>query len=303
MNTKSEKQNSLISLINGKTPTKKKADCYRIVHFSDIHAGIFSWGNGLFDKRLLGKINQYLRRKRFFNAEYLQKAAKLFKQIQADFFVCTGDLTSVGSPEEFSLAEELLHPILEIAGDNFLYVPGNHDAYCHDEKCKLALQETFYRLNRGRFQLSELPVSFYDEEVEFVLCNAAMPKAFFSSNGEIGQEAWKELKDMLMQKKETAFRILLQHFPYLDRNGKRLSWRRRLKRDKELLQLHKDNFFDHLLCGHIHQAFTLQLPSKKYAQAICCAGSISLYGDFLVVDLNSKTKKSYIYNVGLVASC
>ena len=258
---------------------------FRIIHFSDLHAGFFSLQHGGFlDKRLFGCLNHLLRRRRQFRAERLQSAAKVFAALKADFFVCTGDLTSVGDPQEFALAEKLLAPILELAGDRFLYIPGNHDAYTNYPACRKALEDCFYRLNNKRFELHDLPQSQTFGPAEFILCNAAYPSPFFSSNGEIPEPDWKQLQKLLDAPRCTPFRLLLEHFPTRDAMGFPLTWRRKLKQAELLQQYHREKRFDVLLCGHIHHPFCLTAPHPQ----IQCAGSLTLNASFGLLDINTQ---------------
>jgi predicted phosphodiesterase len=257
---------------------------FRIIHFSDPHVALFSFRHGgFFDKRLFGRLNHLLRRQHSLRPQRLQQAAELFASLKADLLVCSGDLTSVGDPEEFALAERLLAPILELAGDRFLYIPGNHDAYVQDRRCRQALEETFQRLNGKAFQLRELPLSRIAGPAEIILCNSAKPSPFYSSNGAFSSQDWERLESLLMSGKNTPFRLLLQHFPTLDCAGQALGWRRRLEQAEQLLQWQQKEAFDALLCGHIHRPFLLEAPLPR----IVCAGSLTLHGSFAIIDLDN----------------
>ncbi|MCK9506445.1 MAG: metallophosphoesterase [Porticoccaceae bacterium] len=257
---------------------------FRIIHFSDPHIALFSFRHGgFFDKRLFGRLNHCLRRRRSLRLQRLQQAAELFASLEPDLLVCSGDLTSVGDPDEFALAERLLAPILELAGERFLYIPGNHDAYVQDRRCRQALETTFHRLNRKAFHLQKLPASLVLGPSEIILGNSARPSPIYSSNGAFSSQEWERLESQLMSAKNTPFRLLLQHFPTLDSTGRPLGWRRRLKQAEQLLQWQQKNAFDALLCGHIHRPFLLEAPLPR----IVCAGSLTLYGSFAIIDLDS----------------
>jgi len=259
---------------------------FRIIHFSDPHAALCSFRHGgFFDKRLFGRLNYLLRRRHAFRAGRIQEAAEVFASLQADLVVCTGDLTSVGDPEEFALAEQLLAPILELARGHFFYIPGNHDAYIRNKACRKALEDTFYRLNGNSFHLQELPLRLVAGPTELILCNAARPSPLYSSNGAFSKTGWDRLDNLLRTPKNTPFRLLLEHFPPLDGAARPLSWRRRLKQAAPLVQLQQENCFDALLCGHIHQPFVLEPPQPR----IVCAGSLTLHDSFAILDLIPET--------------
>ncbi len=259
---------------------------YRIIHFSDPHAALCSFRHGgFFDKRLFGRLNYLLRRRHAFRAERIQEAAEVFAALKADIVVCTGDLTTVGDPEEFALAERLLEPILELAHGRFFYIPGNHDAYIQNKDCRKALEDTFFRLNGKSFQLQELPLRQIAGPTELILCNAARPSPVYSSSGAFSNADWEQLEALLNDPKSTPFRLLLEHFPTLDADARPLSWRRRLNQAPELLQLQQENCFDALLCGHIHQPFVLEAPQPRSI----CAGSLTLHESFTIIDLIPET--------------
>ncbi len=259
---------------------------FRIIHFSDPHAALCSFQHGGFlDKRLFGRLNYLLRRRHAFRAERIQNATRIFASLQADFFVCTGDLTSVGDPGEFAFAERLLAPILELAQGRFFYIPGNHDAYIRNPDCRKALEDSFYRLNGKCIQLQELPLSQIAGPAELILCDAARPSPAYSSSGAFSKAEWEQLETLLHAPKTKPFRLLLEHFPTRNAAAQPLSWRRRLKQADALLQLQQENCFDALLCGHIHQPFVLEPPHPR----IICAGSLTLHDSFAMIDLFPET--------------
>ncbi len=257
----------------------------RIIHFSDLHLGLFSLAKGAcFDKRLFGVFNQLLRRRHGLDAAKLQRAAERFAACQADYYICSGDISSVGSAAEFALAQKLLAPILELAGDNFYYVPGNHDAYVKNPHCQKALADCFYRLNRGRFHLDELPLLLPESGFELLLSSASKPSALHRSAAAYSQEQWQKLQALLALPRQKTFRLLLEHFPVLDARGAALSWRRRLRQAEQLVQAQLEGKFDLMLSGHIHRPYLLQRPR------LCCAGSLSLQGSFALIELDQQNK-------------
>ena len=89
----------------------------RILHFSDIHLGLPPRSLGfLWDKRLLGTLNHWLFRRRKQNLEYIDRALAAMQALQPDWIVCTGDLGSVGSPEELRHAVAILRTFPLCAG-------------------------------------------------------------------------------------------------------------------------------------------------------------------------------------------
>ena len=128
----------------------------------------------------------------------ITRLAERLPALAPDLIICTGDLVNISIPEEFALAQKLLQPILDWAGERFLYVPGNHDAYVDDPRCREALEQTFFQLNSGRWQLSELPTTLQYDDIILLLINGTQPASFWLSNG-ILSEAEQARIDALMQ--------------------------------------------------------------------------------------------------------
>ena len=100
----------------------------RLAHFSDLHLTINPLKLGLrdwFGKRATGYLNAKTGRKKHFR-EALPLTQALLQDIKArqvDHILFTGDATTLGMPEEFSLVKSVF-------GDDLppgLAVPGNHD--------------------------------------------------------------------------------------------------------------------------------------------------------------------------------
>ncbi|MBR6471947.1 MAG: metallophosphoesterase [Victivallales bacterium] len=265
----------------------KPPNIFRILQLSDIHAGILDFHAGyLLDKRFFGRLNQAVMRHRRLTLDRIALFAKLQREREADFTICTGDLTSIGSAREFAHCEELLAEVLDYAGENFAFVPGNHDAYVRQSRPELA--EAFQRLNRGRFGLDELPVAFPTGPVEFVLLNAARPCAIWLSTGELSSAAWEKLDYILAQPASTAkARVLVCHFPVCDHQGLPLSWRTKLVGYKRLIAWAEQGRFNAMLTGHVHCPFVQHLGNSS-ALAIG-AGSLTIYQSCAQIDINTQT--------------
>lgn len=265
----------------------KPANIFRILQLSDIHAGILDFhADYLLDKRFFGRLNQAVMRHRRLTLDRIAVFAKLQREREADFTVCTGDLTSIGSAREFEHCEKLLEEVLDYAGENFAFVPGNHDAYVRGSQKEL--KEAFWRLNRGRFGVDELPEVFQAGPVEFVLVNAARPCAIWLSTGELSNAAWEKLDYILTKPVSHAkARILVCHFPVCDHLGKPLSWRTKLVGYKRLIAWAEQGRFNAMLTGHVHYPFVQHLGNSS-ALAIG-AGSLTIYQSCAQIDINTQT--------------
>ena len=260
----------------------------RIVHFSDIHIGCWTRDpSALIDKRLLGQLNYFLHRRPTFRYELIERAAYRIRSLAPDWVVCTGDITSVGSPEEFDRALQLLSVLVESAPHTFLFVPGNHDAYARDPACRAKLEEAFARLNGQARELEGTLQEVKAGRLRFLLVNEAAPTSWVLSSGGMSVASRNALASRLdAPRLEGEKRVLVGHFPLRDALGRPLPRRRRLGDADWLFERFEDSQFDVALCGHVHTPFV------RWESAGCveiCAGSLTAHGIFSVLDYSPMT--------------
>lgn len=260
----------------------------RIVHFSDIHVGRLTHDpTAFFDKRLLGMMNFLVRRRGHLHPEFVERALARIKTLEPDIVLCTGDVTCVGCPEEFDEACLQLEPLVrKSATFDFYYVPGNHDNYVACKRCRDALEKACLFLNQGR-KLADFPFKVKKGDLELFLVDEACPNFYHSSNGKLSVTSEYALQCLLKTEQEkNGKRMLIGHFPTADAEGKRLSFRRRLKNDLLIQELLQKKCIDVTLCGHIHKPFKRSL---KNGALEVCAGSLTMTGVFSVIDYCPQT--------------
>lgn len=274
----------------------------KILHFSDIHAGLFPNGvTWLFDKRALGTATQHIRRKHKQDFSTLTRLADHITNIRPDLIVYTGDLTATAQPGEFKLALQLLKPSVANSHVPVIAIPGNHDAYVNRQDALQARQDAIASLNTfdcpkdmqdASRNLDTLPCNaplrrIVHGSIAFHILDAAHPMPPWMSGGKTSQTQIDALEQQLKQTKSNdRLNILVSHFPIFMKNGNRLNWRRRIDCDQRLRALADDKLVDMLLCGHIHTPFTF--AHEQFTQV--CPGSITLHHHFAVIDINEKTQ-------------
>lgn len=276
--------------LTSQLPPPKAPGIFRIVHFSDIHAGLMDFHPGyLFDKRFFGRLNQFSTRQRRLNLQNISALAALYPALQPDFTVCTGDLTSIGSQAEFCHARECLKPILELAGKDFLLVPGNHDAYV---KSNLpALEEHCRELNHGAGGPADMPWVIQRGGVEIIAVNGARPCHIWQSTGELTHSAWDKLDYILRRSAPEGaphppLRVVVCHFPLIDHKARPLSWRTKLIDPQEQMLTHaKEGRIALYLSGHVHLPFVHCLHQCNTLAV--GAGSLTIHNSCAVVDINT----------------
>ena len=262
----------------------------RIVHFSDIHVNCLPRDPGACcDKRLLGTLNFLVRRRCHFRQQYLDRALLRIRTLAPDWVIVTGDLTCVGSPEEFKVALRELAPLqAATAAFQLLYVPGNHDAYVRNPACRRALDDAFDRLNRGRWRLEELPAAVeLTRGLRVFVVNEAQPTPVWCSGGEILAASRERLSAMLGEpRQEGEKRIVVGHFPLRGPTGRSLGRRRGLTGGEFLWQALQEKQFDISLCGHHHPPF---LRDEANGTREICAGALTFFGKLNVLDYSPLT--------------
>src|SRR3954470_8137019 len=101
----------------------------RIAHVSDLHVlaplGV-ELRRILFDKRVTGYANLFMKRARVYRRDYLVAALEAAAE-HADHLVVTGDITNLSLEAEYEEACRLLERIARTK--EVTVVPGNHDIY------------------------------------------------------------------------------------------------------------------------------------------------------------------------------
>lgn len=266
----------------------KPAGALRLLHFSDLHLGELTAGwHGWLDKRLQGRLNQLLLRGPRLQRDLPGRLPEVIRRHQVDLAVCSGDITSVGDPEEFIAAAAALQPVVEACGGRFVYVPGNHDKYVADRRCAAALQACYRQLNGH--ELSELPRRLQlAAGVELVCIDMCLPQGCLFSNGQMAEAVWDRLQALLTPP-AAGVRLLVGHYPLCGPEQRPLSWRRCFLGAERLRQWQRDGLFQALLCGHIHRPF-LAPPAADAAVWQVCSGSLTLHRSFALIDIMAESR-------------
>ena len=265
----------------------------RIVHFSDIHFGRPSFTPAsLFDKRLLGTFNFLVRRKGELDEDALNRLRAKVDELNPDIMVCSGDITCVGEPAEFTAALEALTSLKERGNACFFYVPGNHDAYVSRASCIKSMAEACRLLNPpGGDLLEEKFVPYSRRGFDMALIHVAHPTNIFLSSGTLDASVKHKLGIWCEGEKKRP-RILIGHFPTRRADGQALGWRRHLKGGKTIDDYLKTGAVDLYLCGHIHSPFTRSFASGSLE---CCAGSLTMKHVFSIIDIDSEGNMTHRY--------
>lgn len=259
----------------------------KIIHFSDPHIGAFPDAfSAFFDKRLVGTLNYTFRRRFLHDTEYFRKAVEYILHEKPDVAVCTGDITSTGQPAEFETAVEILRPLIESEVVKLLYVPGNHDAYVNNARCRDALRNTFSILNANTPALESLPVKVTVKECDFILLNECRPTNIFLSSGTVTEKSSAEMEKLCSEEKHHP-RILIGHFP-LRKKYPVTGFRHKIYDHGRVLELLNSGKIDLSLCGHTHK---YSAETDERGRGEITAGSVTRTKDLNIIQYSSASNR------------
>ena len=259
----------------------------KIIHFSDSHAGAFPDSlSALFDKRIVGTFNYAFKRRFLHNMRYLQKAVEYILMDEPEVAICTGDITSTGQPAEFETALEILDPLIKNSKTRFLYIPGNHDVYVKNKRCRSTLENAFSLLNGGSISLNDLPVKLTIGECDFILVNECLPTNIFFSTGYFPEKSTQKIVEWCSEKKERP-KILLGHFP-IRKKYSLMGFRHKIYYQEKIVELLDEGKIDLSLCGHTHKPF---LDIDENGKGEIGAGSITRTNDLNIINFEKESEK------------
>lgn len=251
---------------------------FTLAHISDLHldSPLRPRGRQLMNKRLLGYLNWYRRRRAVHQRPVLDTLIADLLEQAPDHIAVTGDLVNLGLPGEFVAARAWL----EALGppDRVSVVPGNHDAYV----------KIPYEVGIGRWReymhndAPELHVAQDHSGFPFArirggvaligLCSA-VPTLPFMAAGRLGAMQLHALPPILDQLARSGhFRVLLVHHPPLPRLT---GWVRGLRDVSAFSTLLSRHGAELVLYGHNHWHAIDYLERKAARLPAVCVPSAS----------------------------
>lgn len=180
----------------------------RVAHITDLHVEAPPQFAQLLSKRALGAVNLYLLgRSAHFTLRTVEALVDAVVRSEPELVVCTGDLTSTATPQEFERAAALLAPITDRFP--FLVLPGNHDVYTTESLGRF--QQHFGAWSNG----GVYPYVRSHGGVDFVALDVSRPD--FLSRGLTPRDQLDALDALLGG--GTAPAVVLLHYPLRDRRG------------------------------------------------------------------------------------
>jgi 3',5'-cyclic AMP phosphodiesterase CpdA len=245
---------------------------FTFVHLSDPH--LFSPDDVRFreilNKRIYGYFSWYLHRGSEHCGEVLSALLADMDSVRPDHILVTGDLTHLGLPNEFLMAEKLLKSLGPPT--NVMAIPGNHDTYI-----KTAWEQTF-RLwmdymasdadcqdieGTGNSLYAVFPTLRIRKGIALIGVSTAKPTPTFFATGSIGRTQLQRLENILIEtRRRGLLRVILIHHPPIPGA---VSWRKRLTDQHAFQELIAKHGADLILYGHTHHISSgyLQTPNGR----------------------------------------
>jgi 3',5'-cyclic AMP phosphodiesterase CpdA len=175
----------------------------KIAHISDIHFFSKNFSiEDIFNKKWIGKLNAYFRRKDFFITDHLDTLLTSLLKEGVDTLIISGDFTTTSDKKEFESSKAFIQKVLD-KGIQVQAIPGNHDVYTR----KSYDERLFYT------QLDNLSKEEKLDTWDLLLLDNTMYNSPFIANGTFTKKHEEHLRSFLKSSKDV---VIVNHFPLDD---------------------------------------------------------------------------------------
>jgi 3',5'-cyclic AMP phosphodiesterase CpdA len=214
-------------------------------------------------KRLLGYLSWRRRRRHEHRPEVLDALIADIESIGPDHVAITGDLTHLGTRQEFKEAADWLPRVG--TPQHVTLVPGNHDTYVSEPwEGTFSLWSPYMRSDgrdagSGHGPDSVFPSLRVRGDVALIGLSSAVPSSPLLATGRIGKRQMELVSQLLQQAGEAdLFRVLLLHHPPVPGS---IRWRKRLTDASALASVIAKQGVELVLHGHAHRSYMNWLPT------------------------------------------
>ena len=180
-----------------------------IIHISDLHFHSYPKKLSEFNaKRILGATNLLIRRAREFPLKRAKLLVERIQKMEWDHLVISGDITQLSLEKEFSIAREILDPLL-IKSERVTIIPGNHDRYVFQRQGT----DLFTKYFGEFFGKNEIHVSEINQEWILVGWDSAHPNDLRTAAGTVKSSTIKATEKLLHNFPDQTNFIVVNHYP------------------------------------------------------------------------------------------
>ena len=239
-----------------------------LAHLSDPHLPLPAWISpaALLNKRLLGLLSWYTKRRARYRPETLQALVEDLKTQAPDWITVTGDLTNLGLESEYRAARRWLDQLA--SPERLMIVPGNHDASVRGAWERGAAHwEPFWRGDEHPAQAvghdrvaNAFPVLRKRGQLALIGLSTAIASPAGLAVGKVGEQQLARLSRLLGETREQGlFRVLLLHHPLVQGT---VSHRKRLIDGAELQALLAHEGVELVIHGHGHVSHSKEVETR-----------------------------------------
>lgn len=250
-----------------------------LAHLSDPHLTSLQGlgASQLMSKRLLGYLSWRRRRRHQHRPEVLDALIADMESVKPDHVAITGDLTHLGTPQEFKEVAEWLPRVG--TPQHVTLVPGNHDTYVSEPwEGTFSLWSSYMRSDGPDAGSWNGPDSVFPSlrvrgNVALIGLSSAVPSSPLLATGRIGNRQIALVSRLLRQAREAGlFRVLLLHHPPVPGS---ILWRKRLTDAPALASAISEQGVELVLHGHAHRSYMnwLDTPGGRAPVVGACSAS------------------------------
>ena len=220
-----------------------------LLHIADLHFWqVVTNPLRLLNKRFLGNLNVWLRRRREFAMDRAGPFADAVAATGIDQVLLTGDFTSTSTDAEFSMAVAFVRGLRE-RGLTLSLVPGNHDVYTFEAVRKRRFEEYFAEFLAENGYPSRTTLR---GGTPLILVPTVCPN-LLSARGRVTAEAVEVVAGLLEACGDVA--VVAGHYPLLYRTYGYASGRSHRLRNANALRKLLGSCGRRILylCGHVHR--------------------------------------------------
>ena len=180
-----------------------------IIHISDLHFHSYPQKLSEFNaKRILGATNLLIRRAGEFPLKRAKLLVERIQEMEWDHLVISGDITQLSLEKEFSMAREILDPLL-INSEQVTVIPGNHDRYVFQQHGT----DLFTKYFGEFFGTNEIHVSKINQKWVIVGWDSAHPNDLKTASGTVKSSTIRSTENLIKNSSDQTNLIVVNHFP------------------------------------------------------------------------------------------